>query len=80
MTGEPAAPNVQRLQALLELLASETPQGGVDALNAQILRTVRWQHATRWALSAASDLAGALLAGVGLMVGIHPTSSSDRSS
>ncbi|MGI8412354.1 MAG: hypothetical protein ACR2QA_07640 [Solirubrobacteraceae bacterium] len=76
MTDEPAAPNVQRLQALLELLASETPPG-IDSMNAQIMRTARWQHATRWAVIAASDLAGALLAGVGLIVGIPQTRSSD---
>ena len=59
-----------RLLALLLLLRSESPSGD-PALTTSVMRTARLQHAVRGAAHAVATLAGAVVDGIALILGVR---------
>lgn len=65
---DPETPAEQRLLAYLEGLRDHPPQASGD-LVAAVVRTARWQAVARPYLSALGTIAGALGAGVSMLMG-----------
>lgn len=67
---EPDAPVDRRVAHLVGELHDTTPPPP-DDLPERVLRTARWQSAARGAFVSASELAGALASGIGLVLGVR---------
>lgn len=72
MNGHDAPPggSEERLAGLLELLRSDEPRHETP-LTESVMRTARWQYAVRGAAVAVTELAGVVVDGVALLLGVR---------
>lgn len=67
---DPDSPAEQRVARLLGELRETAPPPPAE-LPARVVRTARWQSAARGVLVSATELAGALATGLGMIAGVR---------